>query len=62
MNHVSARLDRALANYHWVNLFSTAILTNLPIIGSNQDPILLSLSPSSSNIKYNSFNSSEMAS
>lgn len=43
-NAVLARPDRALANVHWLKLYLSAILYNLPIIGSDHSPILHDMS------------------
>lgn len=52
---IFARLDRALANHHGINLYHNTTITNLSIIGLDHAPILLSLSPSIPYVTYNSF-------
>ncbi|XP_062021440.1 uncharacterized protein LOC133738015 [Rosa rugosa] len=39
------RLDRVVANPHWLNLFPFATLENLPISGSDHGPIVLTTLP-----------------
>lgn len=38
---VFSRLDRAMANQLWVQIYSSAVVNHLPIIGSNHAPINL---------------------
>lgn len=58
-NAVFVRLDSALANYRWLNLFPNVILNNLPIFGSDKAPTFINPSISTLNNSYCRFNSKQ---
>lgn len=35
------RLDRAMANRHWIKIYPSSVVNHLPIIGSDHDSIIL---------------------
>ena len=42
---IQERLDRAIGNYEWLQLFPDSIVTHEPKIGSDHSPLLISLAP-----------------
>lgn len=45
MANIAERLDRSLANNEWRRLYPDAVLTHLPILGSDHAPIILHFHP-----------------
>lgn len=41
LNNIKERIDRGVANTHWLNLFPNATIKHLPICSSDHSPIVL---------------------